>query len=104
MPTRLCLEPHCHTPATHRGRCTTHARTNERTTHPNKHLYNSARWRNTRTRVLFEQPLCECGAIATDVDHITAMDAGGDPWARSNLQALCRSCHSSKTRQEQATQ
>lgn len=103
MPTRLCLEPRCPNPSTYRGRCQTHARIVNQATHHNRRIYNSARWQHTRNKVLFEQPLCPCGHIATDVDHIVAIEAGGDPWARHNLQGLCRSCHSAKTKQEQAT-
>ena len=40
---------------------------------------------------------CEmCGADATDVDHIVPLtQGGGNEW--TNLQALCKSCHSRKT-------
>lgn len=102
MPTKLCLEPRCADPASYRGRCVAHSTARERVTHPNKALYSSKRWQMTRRRVLFEQPLCPCGAIATDVDHIVAIEDGGDPWARTNLQGLCGPCHSRKTRAEQA--
>lgn len=101
MPTRLCLEPSCGNPATYRGRCPGHARTTNRVTHRNRTVYNSARWKYARRRVLFEQPLCPCGAIATDVDHIIAIEAGGNPWARANLMGLCAVCHGRKTRREQ---
>lgn len=105
MPTRLCAEPGCPHPATYRGRCPSHARTTNRHTHRNRTIYNSKRWQLLRKRVLFEQPICNAcdTALATDVDHITAIEAGGDPWARANLQGLCQPCHSAKTRQEQAT-
>ena len=104
MPVRLCLEPKCPQPAVYRGRCAEHSRTQETRTHDpaRKRLYNSKRWQATRKRVLFEQPLCAngCDAISTDVDHIKAIEDGGDPWARSNLQALCAPCHSRKTSRE----
>jgi 5-methylcytosine-specific restriction protein A len=101
MPTRLCLNAGCPNPATYRGRCATHARTNNRATHRNRTIYNSKRWATTRSSVLFSHPLCPCGAIATDVHHIVDLEQGGDPWARSNLQALCHPCHSRTTRQGQ---
>jgi 5-methylcytosine-specific restriction protein A len=103
MPTRLCAEPGCPHPAHYRGRCPAHARTTNRTTHHNRTIYNSRRWQLLRRRVLFEQPICATcdDAIATDVDHITAIEAGGDPWSRANLQGLCHACHSIKTRAEQ---
>lgn len=101
MPTRLCLTPKCANPATHRGRCPRHTKQrNTETRSLNKPVYNSARWKHTRQRVLFEQPLCPCGHIATDVDHILDIQQGGDPWARTNLQALCHSCHATKTRSQ----
>lgn len=102
MPTRLCLEPTCPLLATYRGRCPTHSRVNEQRTHHNRRIYNSAKWKRTRERVLFEQPLCACGCghIATDVDHIEPIETGGDPWARSNLQPLAASCHARKTNAE----
>jgi 5-methylcytosine-specific restriction endonuclease McrA len=66
-------------------------------------VYDRKKWDNTRKRVLFEEPLCRCGCghISTDVDHIIPIEAGGDPWARENLQGLTRECHSRKTRGEQ---
>ena len=61
---------------------------------------NSAAWARLRTRVLAEEPLCRhCGALATDVDHVS-----GDPSdnRRANLQPLCHACHSHKTGRERA--
>lgn len=57
-----------------------------------------AKWRMTRARFLKRNPACvECGDKATDVDHIKPRaDGGTDEW--TNLQALCHSCHSKKTR------
>src|SRR5262245_50363144 len=60
-------------------------------------------WRKCRKMVLSASPLCvECkriGAIvpATEVDHIIPKRDGGDD-SFENLQALCKSCHSQKTR------
>jgi 5-methylcytosine-specific restriction endonuclease McrA len=109
MPTRLCSEPRCPSPATYRGRCATHARTNNQRTHRNRTIYNSKRWRILRRHILTHQPLCagyndaECDGIATDVDHITPIHQGGDAWNPTNLQPLCQSCHGRKTRNEQQT-
>lgn len=102
MPSRLCLEPTCPEPATFRGRCTTHQRDRQRQINrAGNRIYNTKRWRRTRERVLSEQPLCQCGAIAEHVHHITDLVDGGDPWNPDNLQALCAPCHSRITRQRQ---
>lgn len=104
MPIRICkatVDGHgCPNVATYKGRCPEHARERERVTHGNKHIYNTKRWLMLRRRVLFEQPLCPCGEIATDADHIVRIEAGGEPWARANIQALCHPCHSVKTNAE----
>jgi hypothetical protein len=48
-------------------------------------------------------PLCVvCQAPATDVDHIQPIADGGEPWDMANMQALCHSHHSEKTRLEKA--
>ena len=62
------------------------------------------RWRKLRQMVLARTPLCADpfeihGATpvpATDVDHIVPLAQGGAN-AMDNLQALCHSCHSRKT-------
>ena len=65
------------------------------------------RWNKARKRYLVTHPLCaEClkrgrYVKATDVDHI--VPHRGDKilfWDESNWQALCHSCHSRKTRNE----
>jgi 5-methylcytosine-specific restriction protein A len=57
-------------------------------------------WQRTRAAVLAEEPTCiKCGKAATDVDHIVPLKNGGTH-ARSNLQAMCKRCHSSKTWKE----
>jgi 5-methylcytosine-specific restriction enzyme A len=52
--------------------------------------------------VLFDYPICQhCDReLATDVDHIRPIERGGDPWALSNLQALCAPCHGRKMKAE----
>lgn len=62
-------------------------------------------WRKLRAVVLAEEPLCRaCLARgrttpAEHVDHITPKAEGGTD-ERTNLQALCRGCHSRKTATE----
>ena len=70
--------------------------------------YGARRWKRYRKAFLAENPLCaEClrhgETIPADtVDHIVPVTGPDDPtfWDRSNHQALCRSCHSRKTRRE----
>ncbi|WP_329861238.1 HNH endonuclease signature motif containing protein [Stenotrophomonas sp. SMYL89] len=61
---------------------------------------NSSLWRRIRAVVLAREPLCRCCAeqgrvrAGTEVDHIDGDDSNN---ADSNLQPLCRPCHSAKT-------
>lgn len=58
-----------------------------------------AKWRRLRLVVLSEEPYCRaCQSPAEEVDHIVPKPLGTD--VRDNLQALCKRCHSSKTRRE----
>jgi hypothetical protein len=100
---KLCIDPTCPEPATYRGRCAVHSREHERGQRSTsaKRVYNSKRWRIVRRHQLFEHPICACGAIATDVDHLQDIEDGGDPWSASNLSSKCHSCHSRKTRARQ---
>ena len=42
-----------------------------------------------------------CGAARRmEVDHVTPLARGGDPYDPANLQALCFRCHRAKTRRE----
>ena len=56
-------------------------------------VFNEAGWR------------CEkCGkAGALECDHVKALKDGGSQWRRSNLAALCRSCHIEKTKREKTS-
>lgn len=59
------------------------------------------RWQRLRLMILAKEPLCRlCGnRFATQVDHVVPRSKGGDD-SEDNLQALCASCHSKKTRRE----
>lgn len=72
-------------------------------------MYDTQRWRNLRDQVLHEEPLCRmCERMGRTtasriVDHITPHK--NNPvlfWDRSNLQALCASCHSGNKRMQEA--
>ena len=66
--------------------------------------YNSTRWRKYRRAFLAEHPLCvQCGSIAEVVDHIKPVRLGGDFWQPLNHQAMCHSCHNSKSGRESHT-
>ena len=65
---------------------------------------NGRAWATLRECVLREQPLCECcmrdddrPVMATEVDHI---DNDPSNNTRTNLQSLCKPCHSAKTMAE----
>ena len=94
--TRRCIHPGCPAPPVSGGRCRAHG--NHRS--QDRRVYNSKRWRILRRRVLFEQPLCDCGALAEEVDHIRPLADGGAPYDRANLKGRCKPCHSRKTRAE----
>lgn len=53
-------------------------------------------WRALRAAFLSDNPLCVCGAPATEVDHVISLRRGGSNH-HSNLQALCKPCHARKT-------
>lgn len=111
-PARPCRAPGC--PNLVRGPgsyCPEHAREVQRRYDaergsPSRRGY-GRNWRRLRAIVLAEQPLCadpdgvhgDEPPLATEVDHIVPLRAGGTN-ARSNLQALCKSCHSRKTARE----
>ena len=73
-------------------------------------FYDCLRWRNLRNRILSEKPLCKhcedkgITEIATQVDHIIPISEGGNPTSMDNLQPLCATCHSRKTRNENTTE
>ena len=69
-------------------------------------FYNSKRWRSLRQYFFSMNPLCNTCKQAgyttpgTDVDHITPIRLGGQPYSIKNLQTLCKSCHARKSGKE----
>lgn len=105
MPIRPCLEANCGSPATYRGRCPQHARTQDQAINrAGRTIYNKHKWKRTRERILFNQPLCaRCGSVAEDVHHLVDLKDGGDPYDPTNLEPLCHACHSQISRRNQLT-
>ena len=110
MPTRPrtpCPYPGCHELVGY-GHCDAHRKQRQSVTDAYRGTrtargYDYA-WSKTRRLVLTREPLCRTcrGAgrttVATEVDHIVPLKAGGGTGANlSNLQPLCKPCHSSKT-------
>lgn len=68
--------------------------------------YDTARWQAARKAQIARCPCCvactEQGRVtpATVTDHITPVRLGGDFWAPSNHQSLCRACHQAKSAAE----
>lgn len=64
--------------------------------------YGSYQWKQMRQEKLKASPTCEmcCAKPSEHIDHIQPVADGGDFFDRSNLQALCRSCHTSKTHKD----
>ena len=70
-------------------------------------VYDLQDWERTRRAKLSANPLCEhClarGKVvpATEVDHIQPISKGGEWFNPDNLQCLCKSCHSLKTKRDE---
>lgn len=69
-------------------------------------FYHSKAWKRLRQNFLVEHPFCcECmkaGKLikAVVVDHVIPIRQGGPALDENNLQALCASCHGSKSIKE----
>lgn len=105
MPSRLCITAGCAGTVASGTRCPSCAREQSRlregrVKRKGQRIYRTKRWQVLRRRVLAEQPLCPCGEIATDVDHVTPLSQGGSVWGRANLQGLCAACHGRKRQWE----
>lgn len=59
-------------------------------------FYHTSTWRRIRNEFIRLNPYCKCGAKSVVADHkIRRKDGGSDDF--SNLEALCYSCHQSKS-------
>ena len=111
---RKCKKLGCIEPVIALGYCKTH-QTTERVekqvyarNRPDYHrFYGLKEWKRLRAGQLARQPLCQrCLSLdivteAKDVDHIVSHKGDWSLFSRqSNLQSLCRRCHSYKTQQE----
>lgn len=69
-------------------------------------FYRTALWLRTREAQLAAFPLCSDHkargyvVVATEVDHITPIAAGGHRTDPANLNSLCHDCHTLKTNAE----
>jgi len=97
-----CSTPRCPNKAEYKGRCTEHARAQERTRYnaDTRKWYCTLAWQTLRQMVLADEPICmACHQEAsTEVDHI--IPHRGDYtmfFNQSNLQGLCATCHGQKT-------
>lgn len=99
-PLRGCLHPGCPELVTS-GYCTAHARPAwQRLPITTTGRGYGAAWRRLRSAQIAHQPDCEeCGAPATEVDHIVPKAQGGSDHP-TNLQSLCAECHDRKTARE----
>ena len=104
QPLRRCSYPNCKNKVKS-GRCEEHKPKDTRVSNSARG-YNYA-WSKYRLKYLRLHPLCvmclKKGIYtpATVIDHITPVENGqADPlfWVEDNHQALCRDCHSYKTR------
>lgn len=62
--------------------------------------YGTLRWKLASRQFLVRNPECDCGEMATEVDHIIPVEDGGGMWDRANWQGKCHRCHASKTNQD----
>lgn len=103
-PRRRCPSPGCSKPQP----CPDHHRKTERRS-KYADLYESREWRELAATVLDEERACPgwpedhpiaCRQRTTQVDHVIALEDGGPPLDRTNLRALCASCHGRKSAAE----
>ena len=94
----------------HRGWCWcgSHSRQRDRygccTSHSRAWAKATEWWWKVRDRALAGSrgmcAICGTAGYPEAVDHILSIKAGGDPWAQSNLRALCTACHNRKAKRD----
>lgn len=103
---QFCNEPGCGVLVPN-GRCPTHAPRGRLTRQDYAKVHRwmvSARWLRLRAQALRDEPFCrQCRArgrkvLTVDIDHIVKHNGNAVRfWDRSNLQGLCKPCHTVKT-------
>jgi 5-methylcytosine-specific restriction endonuclease McrA len=73
-------------------------RTTQRWAHEERQrFYNLRAWRRLAKSIRLEEPTCrQCGEPSRYASHIVALEFGGMPWERSNIEALCLRCRNVK--------
>lgn len=64
-----------------------------------RQVYRSRQWRRVRAFVLMRDPVCvRCRRRpSTEVNHKRRISEGGDPFDPTQLEGMCKPCHSSVT-------
>lgn len=100
---RPCAHPAC-TELVPNGRCTAHARQQDRDRGTAQERGYGARWQRARASYLSHHPMCahclQTGrtTLAVVVDHVLPHRGDHDLfWASGNWQSLCITCHNRKT-------
>lgn len=114
---KVCNDPECSTPCVGRW-CVDHTRSrqSEVRLRYGRNAYSSD-WSRLSVRFRRRYPVCQCAdeecrcggscdRASQEVDHVVPLAYWNDARAANdlaNLQALCKSCHSSKTRRKDHT-
>lgn len=111
-PLKRCSKPGCRVVLRGASRCEKHQHEWNKQSSKNKAgdpFYSGRKWRRLRAAKLMESPLCEeCkrqGRVtaANEVHHVVPrLDAPDRAYEWSNLECLCKSCHSRQTARERA--
>ncbi len=99
---RICNYPGCLELAYQGPKCDEHGDKARIETIKKRQLYGSRRWIKGRDKFLYGNPTCvRCGGKSQIVDHKMLHSGNEDIfWNEDNWQAMCRSCHGKKTRED----